>query len=232
MKITECSLFDMYHDGEGNILSDDALIELVEEHTIDTGIPLCRTPLYTETPHILTGTDKPAKIIEGFCALNRIKGKFQYASELFEKEDWDSLIGLVERPFRLNFLLFLMEIQQADNEWVWWVWTDSENPYINRKVWIKIFNLYNSGETYVSEKDKAAFDELPDVLTAYRGASQEEANGEYPLGLSFTLSEEKASWFASRYGRNGVVIEKVIQKKDILFYSDARLEQEVVILSE
>ena len=80
-----------------------------------------------------------------------------------------------------------------------WAYTDQEFVY---NKWPTLRKLLQSPrpcrEFLMSEKDRATFSSLPDELKLYRGFNK--GNG---LGWSWTLSEEKAIWFAKRYTKLG-----------------------------
>jgi len=67
--------------------------------------------------------------------------------------------------------------------------------------------------------------ELPDgEFSIYRGGT--------PDGFSWTLSETRATWFATRFKIVGIadnVYTMRVTKDDVLWYTDERSEQEVVL---
>ena len=65
------------------------------------------------------------------------------------------------------------------------------------------------------------------TLTVYRGVTS--YNEKRVKGLSWTLDEEKAKWFAERFGENGKVYSAEIDKKDVYAYFGSRGESEVVV---
>lgn len=70
------------------------------------------------------------------------------------------------------------------------------------------------------------FEELPEKVTIYRGIRDEK----YIKGFSWTVSKDKGIWFAKRFDTdNQILLETVIDKKDILCYTDERDEKEVII---
>lgn len=97
------------------------------------------------------------------------------------------------------------------------------------EVWAYLFDRCDRGRLL------AEGDELPKELgsefTIYRGQNLDE-----DPGISWTLSKEKAAWFASvrnmkglvKNGKTGV-IDMRVTIDDILFYTNERQEQEVVI---
>ncbi len=95
-------------------------------------------------------------------------------------------------------------------------------------TWLDVFGMCDR------ERLLSAGDTLPDDLdsqfTIYRGQDLSEE-----VGLSWTLSRDKAEWFAQRntdhIGTDGEVgvIEMQVTLDDILYYDNGREEQEVVV---
>ena len=85
--------------------------------------------------------------------------------------------------------------------------------------WKKIFAL--------RETIPSLTDQLPDTFTAYRAGN--------PDGFSWTLNKEQAIWFHNRFKNqfgNIPFLQNTFDKKDVVFYTDGRREQEVVILTK
>lgn len=106
------------------------------------------------------------------------------------------------------------------------MWTDAKNLpdeedlryMMDALVLPKTFN----------QKDKATFKRLPEVFTAYRGAGQRSKPSR-----SWTLSRDIAEWFANRnaWGRGrGKILHLQVSKVEVLFYTDGRSEQEIVLI--
>lgn len=95
-------------------------------------------------------------------------------------------------------------------------WQSSEFPSrdvnVTKQEYIEWFKKLNY---------KSAF---PEIVTIYRGVRE---CGK--MGISWTLSEDKAVWFAQRYNKDkGIVYQAKIKNKDILYYIDSS-EQEVIV---
>lgn len=95
-------------------------------------------------------------------------------------------------------------------------WQSSEFPSrdvnVTKQEYIKWFKKLNY---------KSVF---PEIVTIYRGVRK---CGK--MGMSWTLSEDKAVWFAQRYDKDkGIVYKAKIKSKDILYYIDSN-EQEVIV---
>lgn len=75
--------------------------------------------------------------------------------------------------------------------------------------------------------------DTPDPVTIYRGAqgvNEKEALWGAVSRPSWTLSRDKAKWFANRWDHlsDGVVVGATVPRGAIMFYSSGRQEQEVI----
>ena len=94
--------------------------------------------------------------------------------------------------------------------------------------------LTDKPENLMTEKEYNDYLNLPDTLTIYRGCSLEELEeGDgVPMGISWSLNKITAEFFAYRYGGDGMcVVEAVINKNSVRYYSNDRSEEEVIIFS-
>ena len=139
---------------------------------------------------------------------------------------------LIEKPYRLDAFL---EIQDRLSDAQYWrnlefVFSMTEYVHESKTKWL---SLLQSNQRYrplmMTRKDRKAFENLPDTLTIYRGYQ----HGKYrhKMGLSWTLSKEKAIWFAHRRSTNGSpkVVVGTCKKADVFCYTDDRNEQEIII---
>jgi hypothetical protein len=117
-------------------------------------------------------------------------------------------------------------------------WTSAENISDEYEYWLGVWRSdVPHREVAMPEADRKFFEGLPDMLTIYRGVGVEtegDAEGALMTGLSWTLSRDKAIWFAHRLGYGVMrslpfIAEATIQKKDCFAYFSDRDEQEVVI---
>jgi hypothetical protein len=74
-------------------------------------------------------------------------------------------------------------------------------------------------------EDFSVYTALASRIKIYRGFR----HINFKKGFSWTLSKEKAQWFASRFGGTGKVTSKIVRKFDILGYLDGRGEQEILL---
>ncbi len=170
------------------------------------------------------------------CALvnKRYMMKKDRLEEMIAERSWGSVLGLTERPYRINALLDLMERGLCDDPaeyWkqVGWVWTDSENIYECADDWTYIWEQDIGDRHLVMDADdRAVLASLPSVVTIWRGVP----NPGTRLGMSWTIDEAKAKWFADRWQGNGSVVEKTIKRENIIAYFSNRSESEVVIFPD
>ena len=95
----------------------------------------------------------------------------------------------------------------------------------------------------MSNEELEVFNNLPDKFTVYRGITETDTeNIAYDEGLSWTLSEEKAKWFSTRFAKNkkSKVLELEVHKntpypakkgdkpKAVAYLND-REEQEIIV---
>ena len=122
-------------------------------------------------------------------------------------------------------------------------WRMIEVSYPDRALWLKLFSSDRLHRNCLMEKsDWQAFDELPEVMNVFRGYTK----GIGRSGLSWTLSEMTANFFATEYasggrrelfcgykkGMQGMVVTGKCRKHDVLGYFNGREEQEIVINPE
>ena len=139
---------------------------------------------------------------------------------------------LIEKPYRLNALI---EIRNRISDAQYWrclayAWAISEYTHQNKWEWL---NLFRSERRYralmMVREDRKYFDALPDTLTIYRGYQQ--GKHKHKMGLAWSLSKEKAIWFAYRKPENGrpMVVSGVCRKADAICFTNGRKEQEIII---
>jgi hypothetical protein len=141
---------------------------------------------------------------------------------------YSRIIFLHERPYRLQ--AFLSMVNDLPDEKYWSllasIWTDTENAWQNLEQWRELFNSDRPQRERLMDRDEIlALSSLPDTVKIYRGCQK----GINEDGISWTLKRDKAEWFATRLDKDGVVLEKEIQKKDIIAVFTNRNEFEVIV---
>jgi hypothetical protein len=107
---------------------------------------------------------------------------------------------------------------------------DTEFPWQNQSEWKKLWSSSRPEKQFaMSMEEREALALLPDELTIYRGVGQ----GDNVDGLSWTLSREKAIWFARRFGGDllitALLITATANKQDVHAFLNGQNEQEIVI---
>lgn len=144
---------------------------------------------------------------------------------------WRTYVWHHERPYRLNALMHATAHGLEGPEY--WhllgeVWTDAEYPrqHGNSK-WLYLFGRMTPGkEELMDEEERDAFAALPERVTVYRGHQSDNASG-----LSWTLSLDKAKWFARRLlqpRQVGMVTQGELLKADAYAFFTGRNEEELV----
>jgi hypothetical protein len=110
------------------------------------------------------------------------------------------------------------------------LWIDSENIWQNRPTWTRIWRALKETHAAMRLADATIFSALPDPFAVYRGV----ADRYYDTwrGLSWTLDQDKAHWFAQRLAEKydqPIVLSGTIRKKYAFAYFTERNESEVVL---
>lgn len=157
-----------------------------------------------------------------------------FAKKVIEPcESINELVCLIRKSYRLTYLLFMQKEK---------IVTRKECGNLLAENWTQIENLSHDTNVRKStvlswiraaDKDKLMgreelqkYNGFPDILTIYRGCKVEKA----VKGMSWSLSESKARWFAGRFScGDGVTFRAHIKKEDVICYLSERGEQEVVV---
>jgi hypothetical protein len=147
-------------------------------------------------------------------------------------EDYLGFVAWVDRRERWN-ALFALEwfISPAKfHELLADVWNDAEGFPPEEDLEYLIDTMMPGDAPRAFGEDVAFFEALPKSFTAYRGAR----SGVNEAGRSWTLSKDRAIWFAGRFEHlpgEPILQTRVISKGSVMFYLDAagRNEQEVVL---
>jgi hypothetical protein len=163
---------------------------------------------------------------------DQYEAKTQAVQEAIAAGDWHTVIWLHERPWRL---WAFQQIQRRLKHREYWellgaIWVDSENIWQNLEEWREVLTSRRPGRRYMmSEDEREALAAMPEELTIHRGYSHP---GGTRLGFSWTLSEDRADWFARRLARDGevpVVLISKVGRADVIAYFTGRGEEEIVV---
>jgi len=136
----------------------------------------------------------------------------------------------LSKPYRLQFLDLIKEdiTPEKLGELLSWVWVQTEFPNQNGvDRWIKLFQRV-CRSTLMTSEELEKYNDLPDKVVVYRGLQSDKTK---VRGMSWTLSIDKAKWFACRWQRVGEVYSAIIRKDGIFAYLNGRGEEEVVVNS-
>ena len=100
--------------------------------------------------------------------------------------------------------------------------------------WDVVLELFKNIEEKTDEDSKEMYDKLPSEVKVYRGVLTDDINID-KLGVSWTTNKKVAEMFALRFARLGGtpwLMEGEVNKEDILYFTNAREESEVLIDSE
>jgi hypothetical protein len=170
--------------------------------------------------------------LEHATSLNEMyESKSDDRDQAIEDGDWSTYVQLHERPYRLDAFV---EIKNDLSDQSYWemlagFWMDTEYPWQNQSGWKELWNSGRPKKQFaMSTEEREVLERLPDEFTIYRGVGK----GENIEGLSWTLSREKAIWFAQRFGRrndDGLLITATANKQDVHAFLNGRQEQEVIV---
>ena len=161
-------------------------------------------------------------------ANQQLEQKYKFLRKALKTKNFNQYIFLHERPYRINAFQDIKK--DLDNKTYWRllsnIWTDTENSWQDIETWKKLFkSKRNKKENLMGGQELATYESLDNELIIYRGC----VKGLNENGLSWTLNKDQAEWFAKRFDKDGIVIEKRINKKNIVAYFNSRGEEEVVV---
>lgn len=139
-------------------------------------------------------------------------------------KNWHAVMWWFERPYRIEALAnYMKEIPHDEfRELLLLVWMDTEAPTHNYGT-RRLLRLFRRAG-FIMDADVVDLEAMPPRLTLYRGTRPK-----YKHGLSWTLDEDKARWFANRLRPYGRVYRCEVDKRDILAWVSGRGEREIVI---
>jgi hypothetical protein len=157
--------------------------------------------------------------------LNRqLKMKKEHLARAEREGNWSHYLMLHERPWRipvLSRLVFENRLTRGQlQDLLLSTWMDTEFPHQFRKTPLELFT--HAG--FVTD-NQVAWNALSAPLILYRGDSRRPR----ATSLSWTLSEEKAKWFARRWTPGVVWRAHLMDKSKALAFVTGRNELEVVV---
>ncbi len=145
-------------------------------------------------------------------------------------KDAQEIFYMINNPYRLAFLKFTKDYLSREDfsSLLSSGWISAENPHQDPNVSkMEFVQMFKEADRMVlmDEDERTIFESLDDRVTIYRGVTS--YNEKNVKALSWTLSAEKAEWFATRFGEEGTVYKAEIDKSHILAYFSGRGEAEI-----
>lgn len=139
---------------------------------------------------------------------------------------------LLTKSYSLGFLKYAEPHLSRDSfaEMLAYMWVNTESPNNDPNLTkAKLLSMFKAAApAALMDKDELLqFRMLDDIVTVYRGVTSYNAGN--VKALSWTLDQEKAEWFAHRYGEDGTVYEARISKDHIHALFISRNESEVIV---
>lgn len=182
-------------------------------------------PLFV-TPYIVKSPDHNALINSNYAHIKAM------AEECRAKGDWIGFVGCHAGPYQVEALNGIVKDLGDEDYWgtLGEILTGIDNAHQHQRTLRKLLKSERPGREHIMyDEERAAFAELPDVLTIYRGYGVAKCK----MGWSWTTDPEKARWFAQRFAAlDGVkpkVVQGACQKDDVIAHFTRRNESEVVI---
>lgn len=150
------------------------------------------------------------------------------------------LSRLMDKPARIPALY---EVHERMSPEVFWqvfshVWTYNETCFMHLHAiteMITIERVLSPARLRVMDStERFTYDQFANrkggMVKVYRGAARH-GTADNLRGFSWTISRDKAVWFAKRYGvENPVLLAGKVKARDILFFTNSRGEQEVFVM--
>ena len=177
---------------------------------------MLRHPLVYQVPFRSNGSAN-AQYAQKLKAVKEALGCWNYSQYVF----------LHERPYRVEAFKKIEKQLGIVNYWqlLTQVWIDTEKQYAYLKDWKKLLASERGDRNdMMNDEDKESLRLLPEEVTIYRGCQK----GLNENGLSWTLDKSKAEFFANRFGKKGIILERKIPKSDIVAVLMGRGESEVI----
>jgi hypothetical protein len=156
---------------------------------------------------------------------------YEQKSKAVEKaiadKNYKQFVWLFERPYRLEAFIKIADKLSDTDYWklLSEIWIDTENQYAYLKEWKKLLASKRSNRHYMmTEEEDNILRSLSEEVTIYRGCQK----GINEDGLSWSLDKSKAEFFANRFGKKGIILERTISKNDIVAVLVGRGESEVI----
>lgn len=216
-------------------VKDTALVLLkkpirIIDDEIGSGLKLINHPFIPQNGVINGLEDKEQPSCKIISDDANMQEAIQFYKDAIEKaESINDILLLLQGPCHLTYLNLIQKGLSSDElgELLAYIWVNTESPnngIIPLHTLIKWFKTA-SKQSLMDAAELAYYNSLPDEFTVYRGIGSKSNKN----GISYTLSLEKAEWYAIRFNKKGYVLCGTAKKKDVLAFFNGRKEQEVLI---
>lgn len=153
---------------------------------------------------------------------------------IYKCESISDILFRIRKPFIFSFLERLLEEQIISEKECgnlaaeyWSIIEFPSRDSVNKETILEWMSAADK-DKLMNNDDLKVYNSLPEVLTVYRGCE----NIDGLNGMSWTLSEDIAQFFANRYfkrSQNGTIYQAKINKTDVICYINDREEQEIIV---
>lgn len=182
----------------------------------DIGWAMLRHPLVYQVPFFSNGS-----------ANAYYEQKRNAVEKAIGDKNYKQFVWLHERPYRVEAFTKIADKLSDTDYWrlLSDVWIDTENQYAHLKEWKRLLASKRPNRHYMMNEDEDnILRALAPEVTIYRGCQK----GINEDGLSWTLDKSKAEFFANRFGKKGIILERTVSKNDIVAVLTGRGESEVI----
>ena len=157
--------------------------------------------------------------------LSRYELKINHASKI------EDLFKLIRPQYRLQYFASVNGYLNKEDyaKMLSYSWKSSiiqiPDAYVKPYRILHFFKRANKNYL-MSEHELTTYNNFPEKLILYRGIGQ---HNECQNTFSWTISKDRASWFANGFNEGGKIIEKEIDKKSIIAYFEYGEEYEVIV---
>lgn len=161
------------------------------------------------------------------------KWQRQMVDKINRRKSWEGIFHKIRKPYRLAFFEAVNTFLSSKDfaEMLISCWTEiefiSDETNVSKEEMVSWFE--QADKKYLMDEDEQeTLKKMPDQIKVYRGVGEPQ----YKNGFSWTVNFETAEFFAKRFKENAdkiYIYECTISKDDILCYTDARDEAEVII---
>lgn len=188
---------------------------------------------FLETAQILVKDNQAMRIINLLEDEEELaKWQQKIRDEIEKAENVIQIYLMITKPYIFAFLKFIKQhLSKEDLSSILgdgWSRVEQSNMDSNLSKY-QLVSLFKQCDPKIlmDEEEYQSFQNFPDTLEIYRGVTT--YNKKNIKALSWTLKEDKAIWFATRFSEKGKVYKAIIQKQYTHAYFTGRNEAEVIV---